>query len=203
MTAVDGRVVRGERNRQAIAHALLACYEEGLLRPSIPEVAGEAALYFDPNDPREMGEKILSLWQDAGLRDRLVADGREQARQFTARRMAEAHLEAFRFARENFFPEIRELYSRILYKPLEEWQHHAEHWRAQTENLWGRLAELERQVAELAREASVGRLVLTHFSQRYDDVAPLLAEARETGHAATLMFTASSPSRIDLVCDGT
>jgi ribonuclease Z len=36
-----------------------------------------------------------------------------------------------------------------------------------------------RQVAELAREASVSRLVLTHFSQRYDDVAPLLVEARE------------------------
>ena len=44
VTAVDGRVVRGERNRQAIADALLACYEEGLLRPSIPEVAARAGV---------------------------------------------------------------------------------------------------------------------------------------------------------------
>jgi AcrR family transcriptional regulator len=44
MTVVDGRVVRGERNRQAIADALLACYEDGLLRPSIPEVAARAGV---------------------------------------------------------------------------------------------------------------------------------------------------------------
>jgi AcrR family transcriptional regulator len=44
VTVVDGRVVRGERNRQAIADALLACYEDGLLRPSIPEVAARAGV---------------------------------------------------------------------------------------------------------------------------------------------------------------
>jgi TetR/AcrR family transcriptional regulator of autoinduction and epiphytic fitness len=44
MTAVDGRVVRGERNRTAIADALLACYEDGLLRPSVPEVAARAGV---------------------------------------------------------------------------------------------------------------------------------------------------------------
>ena len=44
MTAVDGRVVRGERNREAIADALLACYEAGQLRPSIPDVAARAGV---------------------------------------------------------------------------------------------------------------------------------------------------------------
>jgi TetR/AcrR family transcriptional regulator of autoinduction and epiphytic fitness len=44
VTTVDGRVVRGERNREAIADALLACYEDGLLRPSIPEVAARAGV---------------------------------------------------------------------------------------------------------------------------------------------------------------
>lgn len=35
-----------------------------------------------------------------------------------------------------------------------------------------------RQAAELAKAASVGRLVLTHFSPRYGDLQPLLNEAR-------------------------
>jgi TetR/AcrR family transcriptional regulator, regulator of autoinduction and epiphytic fitness len=44
VTAVDGRVRRGARNREAIADALLACYEAGELRPSIPEVAARAGV---------------------------------------------------------------------------------------------------------------------------------------------------------------
>ena len=37
-----------------------------------------------------------------------------------------------------------------------------------------------RQAAQVAREAGVGRLVLTHLSTRYDrDTAPLLQQARE------------------------
>jgi TetR/AcrR family transcriptional regulator, regulator of autoinduction and epiphytic fitness len=44
VTAVDGRVTRGERNREAIVDALLACYEDGILRPSVPEVAERAGV---------------------------------------------------------------------------------------------------------------------------------------------------------------
>lgn len=44
MTAVDGRVIRGARNREAIVDALLACYEAGALRPSVPEVAARACV---------------------------------------------------------------------------------------------------------------------------------------------------------------
>lgn len=36
-----------------------------------------------------------------------------------------------------------------------------------------------RQAGRVAREAGARRLVLTHFSSRYPDVAPLLAQARE------------------------
>lgn len=44
MTTTDGRVTRGERNREAIVDALLACYEGGSLRPSVPEVAARAGV---------------------------------------------------------------------------------------------------------------------------------------------------------------
>jgi len=44
VVTVDGRVQRGSRNREAIVDALLACYEAGELRPSVPEVARRAAV---------------------------------------------------------------------------------------------------------------------------------------------------------------
>jgi AcrR family transcriptional regulator len=42
--AIDGRVTRGQRNREAIVDALLACYEAGFLRPSVDEVAARAGV---------------------------------------------------------------------------------------------------------------------------------------------------------------
>ncbi len=44
MIAVDGRVQRGARNREKIVDALLACYESGSLRPSVPEIAARAGV---------------------------------------------------------------------------------------------------------------------------------------------------------------
>jgi AcrR family transcriptional regulator len=44
VTTVDGRVQRGTRNREAIVDALLACYEAGAVRPSVPEVAARAGV---------------------------------------------------------------------------------------------------------------------------------------------------------------
>jgi AcrR family transcriptional regulator len=43
-TTSDGRVVRRERNRQAIADAVLACYDEGELRPSAAMIAERAGI---------------------------------------------------------------------------------------------------------------------------------------------------------------
>jgi len=41
---IDGRTQRGQRNREAIIDALLACYEDGILRPSVDEVAARAGV---------------------------------------------------------------------------------------------------------------------------------------------------------------
>jgi AcrR family transcriptional regulator len=41
---VDGRTQRGARNREAIIDALIGCYTEGLLTPSVQEVADRAGV---------------------------------------------------------------------------------------------------------------------------------------------------------------
>jgi glycosyltransferase involved in cell wall biosynthesis len=56
---------------------------------SLPEVAGEAALYFDPLDLPAMSGAIERLLRDGELRQRLAAAGREQAAHFTWERTAE------------------------------------------------------------------------------------------------------------------
>jgi glycosyltransferase involved in cell wall biosynthesis len=51
-------------------------------RSSLPEVAGDAALYVDPDDPGEIGAAILTLANDSELHARLAAAGRARAARF-------------------------------------------------------------------------------------------------------------------------
>src|ERR1700681_2124019 len=43
-TAGDGRIRRGVRNREAILDALIACYDDGILLPSVHQVAERAGV---------------------------------------------------------------------------------------------------------------------------------------------------------------
>ncbi len=63
---------------------------------SLPEVAGEAAVLFDPMDVNEMATAIVRLLDDEGLRERLRERGRQQAARFTWQRTAELTLIAYR-----------------------------------------------------------------------------------------------------------
>ena len=65
---------------------------------SLPEVAGEAAVLFDPVDVTEMATAISRLLNDEGLRERLRERGRQQASTFTWQRTAELTLIAYRQA---------------------------------------------------------------------------------------------------------
>src|SRR3954467_6653176 len=62
---------------------------------SLPEVAGDAALYFDPLALPAMTGAIERLLGDGDLRDRLAEAGREQASQFTWERTAEGTLRSY------------------------------------------------------------------------------------------------------------
>ena len=69
----------------------VACSRIGPLE----EVAGEAALYFEPTDTEDMARAIELLLGDAGLRTRLAESGRERAKQFTWARTAEATIASY------------------------------------------------------------------------------------------------------------
>jgi UDP-glucose:(glucosyl)LPS alpha-1,2-glucosyltransferase len=71
--------------------AALICSPRG----GLPEVAGDAALYTDPDNPAEIAEAIVALARDDTRRAALAAAGRERARRFD-RPLAQAQVAALR-----------------------------------------------------------------------------------------------------------
>jgi glycosyltransferase involved in cell wall biosynthesis len=67
---------------------------------ALPEPAEGAAVLVDPYDETALAEALQALATDAGLRERLRADGRARAAQYsweaTARQTVEAYEEARR-----------------------------------------------------------------------------------------------------------
>jgi glycosyltransferase involved in cell wall biosynthesis len=63
---------------------------------SLPEIAGDAALLFDPRDAAAIAQAIDRLESEPGLEEHLVRRGRARAAHFgTARAMAASYLAAF------------------------------------------------------------------------------------------------------------
>ena len=48
---------------------------------AVPEVCGEAALWFDTARPESLGDAISCLANDTSLRETIIAAGRDRARQ--------------------------------------------------------------------------------------------------------------------------
>src|SRR5262249_12374595 len=63
---------------------------------SLPEVGGDAVIYFDPLDGWQIAEAILTVTGDGGVRQRLIAAGNEQQLRFNYARTAEETLAVFR-----------------------------------------------------------------------------------------------------------
>ncbi|HEX3909316.1 MAG TPA: glycosyltransferase family 1 protein [Solirubrobacteraceae bacterium] len=62
---------------------------------ALPEVAGQAALYFDPYSVRGIADALGELIGDPLVAERLAAAGRERERQFTWEATARATLESY------------------------------------------------------------------------------------------------------------
>ena len=67
---------------------------------SLPEVAGDAALFFDPRKPEAITASLERITGDPSLAEGLSARGRLRAGRFQARRMVEEYLAVFRDAME-------------------------------------------------------------------------------------------------------
>ncbi|MBE6206431.1 MAG: glycosyltransferase family 4 protein [Rikenellaceae bacterium] len=65
-------------------------------RSCFPEVAGDAALYFNPDDEYDMCRVVSQAVEDEPLRERLVALGRLRASLFTWQRSADEHLSLYK-----------------------------------------------------------------------------------------------------------
>jgi glycosyltransferase involved in cell wall biosynthesis len=80
---------------EAMAHGVPAIAARS---SSLPEIGGDAALYFDPHDTRELERQIERLLGDAALREDLIARGRRRAAELRWDAAAERTLEVLRQA---------------------------------------------------------------------------------------------------------
>lgn len=62
---------------------------------SIPEVAGDAAIYFNPADPQDIASKMELILTDRNLREALHAKGLERVKDFSPRIMATQTLNVY------------------------------------------------------------------------------------------------------------
>jgi glycosyltransferase involved in cell wall biosynthesis len=67
-------------------------------RTAMAEVAGDAALLFDPDDQQAVTESVRRLLRDRELASSLVQRGRERVRLFTWERTAAASFASYRRA---------------------------------------------------------------------------------------------------------
>jgi glycosyltransferase involved in cell wall biosynthesis len=69
---------------------------------SLPEVAADAAVMFDPRVPTQIAEAMIRLTQDVALRQALVAAGTQRATEFSdSERMAREYWDLFEYAIAN------------------------------------------------------------------------------------------------------
>ena len=67
----------------------------------LPEVAGDAALYFDPYSADDLAKKLRSLLGNPAVSKQLIHAGKKRTRQFSWKKTAEGTLAVYEFALKN------------------------------------------------------------------------------------------------------
>ena len=64
----------------------------------LPEIAQDAALYFDPYDVSDIAEKLTKMLEDEKMRQELSRKGIERAKKFSWERLARETLKVYESA---------------------------------------------------------------------------------------------------------
>jgi glycosyltransferase involved in cell wall biosynthesis len=83
---------------------------------SLPEVAGDAALLFDPHNDEAIAQALERVLYDAALRETLIARGHARAREFTWERTARGML--LSYARALGYAEVPSAWTAAAVSPL-------------------------------------------------------------------------------------
>jgi len=67
----------------------------------IPDVCGDAALYFDPKNLDDMAEKLSELLRNQGLQEHLIEKGSTRLKEFSWKKMAKETLEVYNSSLES------------------------------------------------------------------------------------------------------
>ena len=65
-------------------------------KTALPEIGGNAALYFDPYDVNDIANKILHVLNNVSLRKSLIEKGKKRIKLFSWKKMAEETLEVYK-----------------------------------------------------------------------------------------------------------
>ncbi|NCC50514.1 MAG: glycosyltransferase family 1 protein [Spartobacteria bacterium] len=82
----------------------------------LPEVGGESAVYFNPEDIQDMSAVIKQVWTDESLRKRMSAKGLEQANRYDERVLVTRHRAAFQKAQQQYSM-LRYLWNKHIVAP--------------------------------------------------------------------------------------
>ena len=63
---------------------------------SLPEIAGNAALYFNPSDPKDIAHSILSFYDDPAIGQQLVIKGEERLKLFSWKKTVQVTIQLYK-----------------------------------------------------------------------------------------------------------
>jgi glycosyltransferase involved in cell wall biosynthesis len=81
---------------------ILGCPVVAAKATAIPEVLGQAGLFFDPHSPAEIAAAIAQVWQNQPLRQQLIQQGKQQSEKFSAALTVQKHQQAFQKAMQTY-----------------------------------------------------------------------------------------------------
>ncbi len=65
-------------------------------RSSLPEIAGDAAVYFNPDDAEDIANKIIRVLEDTELKNRLISSGKKQVRKYSWKKSVEKTVQIYK-----------------------------------------------------------------------------------------------------------